>query len=281
MTHTTENPTLELLQEKYNSTALKLNYKGEAIRGGSVTEGEWHRDGVAVLGNKEWKLGAHGEVRWVSSDNICPTDILEMAVVDGTITWEMFERSTKQNSIETTEFLTRYQAMREKHGYSEEEQMEMRAEFGDEEVVDVFTGKVIASSKLVLGEPTEKTINPDEPYVQAALNGRLGYFYAVDKQSLARTIFIARGIYSSSLSPQGVVIIKVDVPTLEYQWDVDDVSLAFFDANNVAFITNRPSIALRRIGSLDEPFLETKHYKKNQISKFFDYKKSTVLNHTI
>lgn len=153
---------------------------------------------------------------------------------------------------------------------------------GSEQILIINkSGKVIASSKLVLGEPTEKTINPDEPYVQAALNGRLGYFYAVDKQSLARTIFIARGIYSSSLSPQGVVIIKVDVPTLEYQWDVDDVSLAFFDANNVAFITNRPSIALRRIGSLDEPFLETKHYKKNQISKFFDYKKSTVLNHTI
>lgn len=144
MTYATENPTLELLQEKYNSTAPRLNYKGEAIRGGSVTEGQWNRDGVAVLGNKEWKLGSKGEVRWISSNNIPPTDILEMAVVDGTITWEMFERSTKQNSIETQEFLGRYQAMREKHGYSEEEQMEMRAEFGDEEVVDVFTGKVVS-----------------------------------------------------------------------------------------------------------------------------------------
>ena len=100
-------------------------------------------------------------------------------------------------------------------------------------------------------------------------------------QTLARTIFIARGIYTSSLSPQGVVIIKVDVPTLEYQWNVDDISLAFFDANNVAFITNRPSMALRRIGALDKPFLETKHYEKTQISKFFDYKKSMLLNHTI
>jgi len=155
MTYATENPTLELLQEKYNSTAPRLNYKGEQIRGG-MTEGQWNRDGVAVLGGTkdygsagstkhEWKLGSKGEVRWVSSNNIPPTDILEMAVVDGTITWEMFERSTKQNSIETTEFLTRYQAMREKHGYSEEEQMEMRAEFDDdEEVVDVFTGKVIS-----------------------------------------------------------------------------------------------------------------------------------------
>ena len=144
MTHTTENATLEILTEKYNSTALKLNYKGEAIRGGSVTEGVWHRDGVAVLGNKEWKLGAHCEVRWVSSNNICPTDILEMAVVDGTITWEMFERSTKQNSIETREYFAQYTAMREKRGYSEEEQMEMKAAFGDEEVVDFITGKVVA-----------------------------------------------------------------------------------------------------------------------------------------
>jgi len=143
------------------------------------------------------------------------------------------------------------------------------------------SGNVIASSKLVSGKPTEKSINPNEPYVQAALNGRLGYFYAVDKQTLARTIFIARGIYTSSLSPQGVVIIKVDIPSLEYQWNVDDVSLAFFDANDVAFITNRPSMALRRLGSLDKPFLETKHYERNQISKFFDYKKSMLLNHTI
>ena len=143
------------------------------------------------------------------------------------------------------------------------------------------TGNVIASSKLVSGKPTKKSINPNEPYVQAALNGRLGYFYAVDKQTLARTIFIARGIYTSSLSPQGVVIIKVDIPSLEYQWNVDDVSLAFFDANDVAFITNRPSMALRRLGSLDKPFLETKHYERNQISKFFDYKKLMLLNHTI
>ena len=154
MTYTTENPTLELLQEKYNSTAPRLNYKGEPIRGG-MTEGQWNRDGVAVLGGETsygsagvtkhaWKLGKQGEVRWAESDNIPPTDILKMAVVDGTITWEMFERTQKQNSIETQEFLGRYQAMREKHGYSEEEQMEMRAEFGDEEVVDVFTGKVIS-----------------------------------------------------------------------------------------------------------------------------------------
>ena len=50
MTHSTENPTVAILTEKYNSTAPQLNYKGDPIRGGSVTVGQWHRQGVAVLG---------------------------------------------------------------------------------------------------------------------------------------------------------------------------------------------------------------------------------------
>jgi hypothetical protein len=144
MTYATEKPTLAKLIEKYNSTALKLNYKGEPIRGGSVTEGEWNRDGVAVLANKEYIKGPKGEIRWVSNNSVPPTDILEMAVVDGTITWEMFERTQEQKASETQEFLGRYQAMREKYGYSQEEKAEMSNEFGDEEVVDVFTGKQVA-----------------------------------------------------------------------------------------------------------------------------------------
>ena len=92
MTHKTENPTVAILTEKYN---------GE--------RGEFNRRGVAVLGDDDhaWKLGKHGEVRWVSSSNIVPTDILEMAVVDGTITIEMLERSTKQNAIETEQWLNK------------------------------------------------------------------------------------------------------------------------------------------------------------------------------
>jgi len=91
MTHSTENPTVAILTEKYNGERAEFN-----------------RRGVAVLGCDEthnWKLGKHGEVRWVSSNNIVPTDILEMAVVDGTITIEMLERSTNQNAVETREWL--------------------------------------------------------------------------------------------------------------------------------------------------------------------------------
>ena len=93
MTISTENPTVEILIEKYN---------GE--------RGECNRRGGAVLENKEWKLGKHGEVCWVSSSNIVPTDILEMAVVDGTITIEMLERSTKQKKLETEQWLNNLEA---------------------------------------------------------------------------------------------------------------------------------------------------------------------------
>ena len=45
---------------------------------------------------------------------------------------------------------------------------------GSEQILIIDkTGKVISSSKLISGKSIEKNIHPDEPYVQAALNGRL------------------------------------------------------------------------------------------------------------
>jgi hypothetical protein len=43
--------------------------------------------------------------------------------------------------IEDAKFLEQYIANRQKYGYSDEEKFEMRAAFGDEEVVDIFTGE--------------------------------------------------------------------------------------------------------------------------------------------
>jgi len=145
MTYSTENPTLEILQEKYNSTELRLNYLGETIRGG-ITEGGFARDGVAVLANKEYIKGPKGEIRWVSNNSVPPTDILEMAVVDGTITMEELFISGEQKDIDTTRHFAQYAAMREKRGYSDEERAEMKAAFGDEEVIDVITGEILELS---------------------------------------------------------------------------------------------------------------------------------------
>ena len=52
------------------------------------TVGNRNRSGVAILAEKEYYTGEQGEIRWIMSDNIVPSDILEMAVVDGTISIE-------------------------------------------------------------------------------------------------------------------------------------------------------------------------------------------------
>ena len=54
--------------------------------------------------------------------------------------WVIIEGSKNK---EDAEFLDQYIANRQRYGYSDEEKFEMRAAFGDEEVVDIFTGKSI------------------------------------------------------------------------------------------------------------------------------------------
>jgi len=145
MTVSTENPTLAKLEEKYNSTELRVNpFEKQGGRTFTDTVGERNRDGVCILGDSPDDYTINDSiVRWVSNDSVPPTDILEMAVVDGTITFDEFLTSIEVSSKESAEHLEAYFNKRAKHGYSEEEKAEMRANFGDEEVVDVFTGKEI------------------------------------------------------------------------------------------------------------------------------------------
>jgi two-component system C4-dicarboxylate transport sensor histidine kinase DctB len=96
----------------------------------------------------------------------------------------------------------------------------------------------------------------DQPYVRAALNGRLGVFATLNPDDGARTIFISRGI--TPQPTRGVIVVAVDVAALEFEWHIDEEALAFFDADDVAFITNRSSLALRSIGTAtpDQAMLE-------------------------
>lgn len=80
-------------------------------------------------------------VRWNSSDNIPPKDILAEFCVKGYITAETLYDSIACKNAEDTKFLEEYISNRKKYGYSDEEKAEMRNAFGDEEVVDIFTGK--------------------------------------------------------------------------------------------------------------------------------------------
>lgn len=80
-------------------------------------------------------------VRWNSSNNIPFEDMLDRFLLEGLITDTERVNSLIARKIEDKAFLEQYIANRQKYGYSDEEKFEMRAAFGDEEVVDIFTGK--------------------------------------------------------------------------------------------------------------------------------------------
>jgi len=136
-----ERKTKQELEAVYNSTERRFS---------NGTQGEFARRGVHVLTTDEYHLGPKGEIRWNSSNNIVPSDILEMAVVDGTIDIALRNRTEEVRVVEDEIFLRNYINFRQKHGYSEEELMEINAEFGDDEPVDIFTGREIRTGKFVL-----------------------------------------------------------------------------------------------------------------------------------
>ena len=136
-----ERKTKKELEEIYNSTERRFS---------NGTQGEFARRGVKVLEDGEYKIGKQGELRWNSSGNIIPSDILEMAVVDGTINIEQRNKTEEVRIVEDEIHIRNYINFRQKHGYSEEELMEINAEFGDEEPVDIFTGREIRTGRFVL-----------------------------------------------------------------------------------------------------------------------------------
>jgi two-component system C4-dicarboxylate transport sensor histidine kinase DctB len=135
------------------------------------------------------------------------------------------------------------------------------------------TGRIISRSNKVatLGDDLR-----NQPYFRAALNGRLGFFAALNPDNGARTIFIARASPAS-----GVVIVAVDVAALEFEWHVDEEALAFFDANDVAFISNRSSLALRRLGSPSAPLKDKRRYSDKQIREFIGHHQTQQFGHEL
>jgi hypothetical protein len=82
-------------------------------------------------------------VRWVSSNNIPFADKLSEFVIAGWIDIEVAANSLKVKKIEDRKAIQEYVDYRKNNGYSDEEMIEMKAAFGDEKVVDIFTGRVI------------------------------------------------------------------------------------------------------------------------------------------
>lgn len=122
-----------------------------------------------------------------------------------------------------------------------------------------------------------------EPYVSAAMNGRLGFYHSLDSIDGSRSFYFARGVTTDGVKPVGTVVVKVGVDRLEFGWSFDEEAVTFFDNHNVIFVTNRPSLRLQ-IDDLnfsensDYKFLE---YDYNQLKRFAAYTKSNIFGHEI
>jgi len=88
-------------------------------------------------------VDGNGIVRWDSNDQVPFDDKLTEFLIAGFIDQENVILSMNARKTESLAALDQYIARRQKYGYSDEEKFEMRAAFGDEEVVDLFTGETI------------------------------------------------------------------------------------------------------------------------------------------
>ncbi len=119
------------------------------------------------------------------------------------------------------------------------------------------------------------------PHVRAAMNGRLGFYHALDSNDDSRDFYIARGISLPQTPHAGVVVIQLDVAALEFEWRVDEQVLAFFDTDGVAFVTNRQSLALLRETPDQQTLVDSRRYAQHTLQPFFMHTKNQIFGHTL
>lgn len=144
-------------------------------------------------------------------------------------------------------------------------------------------GNIVAQSSINRGSGIEQVNLLSEPYVSAAMNGRLGFYHSLDSNDRSRSFYFARGVIIDSAKPVGTVVVKVGVDRLEFGWSFDEEAVTFFDNHNVIFVTNRPSLTLQ-IDDLN--FNETGTYNFPEydfklLKKFDPYTRSDIFGHEI
>ena len=120
-----------------------------------------------------------------------------------------------------------------------------------------------------------------KPHTMAALNGRLGFYHALESSYDSRDFYFARGIPTPGQPNAGVVIVQVDVAALEFEWRIDEEVLAFFDSDGVVFITNRQSLALLYEGPDEDVPVNTQRYSQHTLQPFFKHSKTDIFGHMI
>jgi hypothetical protein len=92
----------------------------------------------------EFYIDNNDVVRWKTSNQVPFDDMLTKFLLEDLICQEQVLRSMSARKVEADIAIQQYVENRQEYGYSDEEKFEMQAAFGGEEVVDIFTGKVVA-----------------------------------------------------------------------------------------------------------------------------------------
>ncbi len=143
------------------------------------------------------------------------------------------------------------------------------------------SGTVIASSNANTIHDFSGNNYAFKPHVRAAMNGRLGFYHALEFSDDSRDFYFARGISLSHSPHAGVVVVQLNVAALEFEWRVDEEVLAFFDIDGVAFITNRQSLALLRKMPGQKTPANSDRYAPYALRPFFKHTKSQVFGHIV
>ena len=94
---------------------------------------------------------------------------------------------------------------------------------------------------------TSSAINPPNAVfsratLRAAANNRLGFDQAIEDGQ--RVIRLSRGVLVDAAQPKGIVVMTVSLAALEFEWPVAPEPIVFFDAEQVAFSSNRTNLLL-------------------------------------
>ncbi len=77
------------------------------------------------------------------------------------------------------------------------------------------------------------------PYFMDAMNGKPGRYYALGTTSGRRGYYFSHPV-GDAAEPEGVVVIKIDIDTLENSWRSQDTELIVTDPDGVIFVSTRP-----------------------------------------
>lgn len=78
--------------------------------------------------------------------------------------------------------------------------------------------------------------------IRSAFNGRLGYAVEVDDGE--RLVRFSRGVLDNNAKTVGVVVVTVNLATLEFEWPLTPEPIVFFDSAGRSISSNRPGLLL-------------------------------------